>query len=148
LIRKGNTFKIITDEENTLDITIKNIQVSFFNYPYRLLRKPLLTNKLNIASLEDIAVMKLAAAISRGDKKDCIDLYFLLQKISLEKLFRLAEKKFPDTKNFKIQALKSITYFKNADPEKTPEMIEKVSWKEVKSFLEKKATEYLKAQEI
>jgi len=105
LQRKGNTFKIITDEENTLDITIKNIQVSFFNYPYRLLRKPLLTNKLNIASLEDIAVMKLAAAISRGDKKDCIDLYFLLQKISLEKLFRLVEKKFPNTKNFRIQAL-------------------------------------------
>ena len=147
-IKKISAFKIITDEENTLDITIKNIQVSFFNYPYRLLRKPLLINKLNLASLEDIAVMKLAAAISRGDKKDYIDLYFLLQKISLEKLFRLAEKKFPNTKNFRIQALKSLAYFENAEPEKMPIMIEKVSWKSVKTFLEKKVTEYLKFRGI
>ncbi|MEA2082170.1 MAG: hypothetical protein U9O97_05480 [Elusimicrobiota bacterium] len=92
--------------------------------------------------------MKLAAAISRGDKKDCIDLYFILQKITLEKIFRLSEKKFPDTKNFKIQALKSLTYFENAEPEKMPVMIEKVSWKSVKAFLEKKVSDYLKSRKI
>jgi len=147
-INKIFSFTIITDEENTLDLTIKNIQLSFFYYPYQLLRRPALINKLNLASLEDIALMKLAAAISRGGKKDLIDLYFLLEEFPLEKLFLMAEKKFPDTKNFRIQALKSLTYFENSEAEKMPDMTAKISWERVKKFLEKKVREYLKSKSL
>ena len=133
-INKIFSFTIITDEENTLDLTIKNIQLSFFYYPYQLLRRPALINKLNLASLEDIALMKLAAAISRGGKKDLIDLYFLLEEFPLEKLFLMAEKKFPDTKNFRIQALKSLTYFDDAEREPMPQMLRAVDWDACKRF--------------
>jgi len=147
-IKKLTSFKIITDEENTLDITIKNIQTSFFNYPYPSIGKPMLFKKIKIASIEDIALMKLAAATSRGSKKDFIDLYFILREIPLERLFLLAKKKFTRVKDFRIQTLRGITYFNDAEAEKTPKMIKRVSWETVKNFLKKQAIDYLKPQGI
>ncbi len=49
-----------------------NSQISFFSYPYRLISK-LTTAKeypwLKLASIEDIALMKVTAISSRGEKK-------------------------------------------------------------------------------
>ncbi len=102
----------IQEEENTLTILIdKNIKISFFSYKYPLLKKPTIEENLNLASIEDIACMKLSAIISRATNKDYIDIYFILKKIKLEKILKLSQKKYPEIDQNLI--LKSLIYFKD-----------------------------------
>ncbi|MCD4694007.1 nucleotidyl transferase AbiEii/AbiGii toxin family protein [bacterium] len=106
----------IQEEENTLTILInKNIKVSFFSYKYPLLKKLIKGEYLTLASIEDIASMKLSAIISRATNKDYIDMYFILKKIKLEKILKLAQKKFPEIDQNLI--LKSLVYFKDVNIE-------------------------------
>jgi len=122
--------------ENTLFLEINNIAVSFFTYSYPLL-KPLITSEnLNIASLEDIAAMKLIAIIQRGVKRDFIDLYFLSQIFGLEKIMNLTKKKYAGFN--KYLACQALVYFKDAQGEQAAEveLIKPLSWEKVKKYLE------------
>ncbi len=92
----------------------------------------------------DIACMKVTAISSRGSKKDFIDLYFILQKFSLEDIFKKLESKFKGVNYQKLHLLKSISYFFDADKDPDPDMIEAIDWEKVKSYLESKVKEYVK----
>lgn len=64
--------EIIEMEKDTLIAIIKDVQTSFFYYKYPLLKSLIPENGLNIASIEDIAAMKVISIMQRGLKK-----YFL-----------------------------------------------------------------------
>ena len=66
---------------NTLHVLLEPVRVSFFTYKYPLLKELHQYTSLAIADLLDIALMKLEAIAGRGNKKDFIDLYFLLQHL-------------------------------------------------------------------
>ncbi|HTX86684.1 MAG TPA: nucleotidyl transferase AbiEii/AbiGii toxin family protein [Candidatus Nanoarchaeia archaeon] len=100
----------VQEEKNTLTVFIDNkIKISFFSYPYKLIGKSLNEENFKIASIEDIAIMKLAAIVSRATNKDYIDLYFILKKISLKNVLKKMEKKLPDLDINLV--LKSLVYF-------------------------------------
>jgi len=122
--------------ENALFLETNNIAISLFTYSYPLL-KPLITSEnLNIASLEDIAAMKLIAIIQRGVKRDFIDLYFLSQIFGLEKIMNLTKKKYAGFN--KYLACQALVYFKDAQGEQAGEveLIKPLSWEKVKKYLE------------
>jgi len=122
--------------ENALFLETNNITISLFTYSYPLL-KPLITSEnLNIASLEDIATMKLIAIIQRGVKRDFIDLYFLSQIFGLEKIMNLTKKKYAGFN--KYLACQALVYFKDAQGEQAGEveLIKPLSWEKVKKYLE------------
>ena len=105
-------FKIlkIQEEKNTLSVIIDdNIKLSFFTYKYPLLKELIVERYLDLASIEDIACMKLSAIVSRSTEKDYVDLYFILHKFSLVKLLDLAQKKFSELDVNLI--IKSLIYF-------------------------------------
>lgn len=107
---KGHKILKIQEEKNTLTVLIDdNIKLSFFGYKYRLLNKPIEDENLKIASMEDIACMKLSAITSRASNKDYIDLYYILQKISFKDILEKVSQKLPDLDISLI--LKSIVYF-------------------------------------
>ena len=113
-----NEFQIlkIQEEKNTLTILIDNkIKISFFSYDYKLLRSTISEIDLCIASIGDIACMKLSAIISRATNKDYFDLYFILQKISLKTLLQMCKEKFIDIDTNLI--LKSLVYFDDINTE-------------------------------
>jgi len=89
---------------------------------------------INLASLEDISCMKASAILSRAEKKDYFDLYFLLQKFSLDEILSFCEKKFGKNAIEKIMFLKAIVYFEDSNQTTDPKMIKKVSWREVQKF--------------
>ena len=95
-----------------------------------------------LASIEDIACMKLSAIVSRATEKDYVDLYFILQKYNLDDLLKLTVQKFPSLDEVLI--LKSLTYFADVVEE---EIIfkhqQQVSFAEVKTYLKIKVQEYL-----
>ena len=135
--------KVINQDKGTLDLYIDGVKVSFLEYKYPLIGDFLEFDQVKVASLEDIACMKLSAISSRGSKKDFIDLYFILQKFSLGELLALFEKKFKGVNYQMSHILKSLVYFEEAEKQPDPEFLVDVDWNEVKSFLEGKVKELI-----
>jgi len=136
-LMKTGSFSLDQIAENTLLGKLNGVKISFFTYRYPLLLKPKVFMGVKIASVEDIACMKLEAIGSRGVKRDFVDLYFIIKKIELGKIFKLFSKKYKKV-HFNLQhLLKSLTYFEDAEGEKTPPMLTQVSWGEVKKFFVK-----------
>ncbi len=98
------------DEPDTLAFLVDSaVSISFIRFPYPL-EKPLLESEyLALASLEDIGCMKLSAITSRSAAKDYVDLYFILQSMSLETLLTHSASKLPTLDSMLI--LKSLVYF-------------------------------------
>ena len=85
--------------------------------------------------------MKLWAIARRGSKKDFFDLYFLLREFDIMELMAHFVAKMPNVQPFLIS--RSITYFNDAEEEVDPEMLEDVSWEEVKQGISDHNRKYL-----
>ncbi len=133
----------VQEEKNTLTVIIDDsIKVSFFAYPYKLLNRIIPEKYVKLASVEDIACMKLSAIVSRSTEKDYVDLYFILQQYKLSHLLTLSAKKLPELDANLI--LKSLIYFD--DMEREPILFRNnkdVSFDTVKTFLQNAVKEYL-----
>jgi len=139
LIKIGD-FKPQTVLKDTLLGSFNDIKFSIFYYQYPLLFQATNYLGIQIADLKDIAAMKIAAVMDRGTKKDFIDLYFLSKNgISLESCFKYYEKKYQVLANNLYSIITSLSYFVDAENSEMPKMLEKVDWKEVKTFFEKEA---------
>ena len=125
----------IQEEKNTLTVLIdKNVKLSFFSYKYKLLKRTIKEECLSLASIEDIACMKLSAILSRAANKDYIDLYYIFKKHSFEEILNLCEKKFADIDINLI--LKSLVYFDDVELEPIVFKHEnQIEFDEVKRFL-------------
>lgn len=113
-------------------------------YPYKQIQKPKNEKYLQIASVKDIGCMKLSAILGRASNKDYIDLYYMLQKISLKDVLQYATKKFP---NFNINlALKSLVYYEDIIDESIRFLEGKeVSQEQIQSFLKELVKTYCKS---
>lgn len=117
----------------------KKFRFSFLYYKYPLLFPIQKYLGINLANLKDIGAMKVAAISDRGSKRDFIDLYSLCQKnvLDLKQALFWYDRKFKTLEKNKFHILRSLTYFTDAEKDKMPEMIEQISWKEIKKFFEK-----------
>lgn len=132
-------------QDNTFTGVISGVNTSFFYYQYPLLRSTHKTSDIYLASLEDIAAMKIIAIIQRPAKRDYIDLYYLLEIFSLEKLFGLCRKKYPNFNSY--LALRAIIYFEDIEKESLEKRGIKIldknfSWRKVKEKILAKVREY------
>lgn len=130
---------IKAEEKDTLDLVLSDVKLTFLGYPYDLLFPLIDYQGVKLADYRDIACMKLDAVSSRGSKKDFIDLYFILQNISLEELFELFEKKYQKIEFNKMHILKSLNYFIDTDKEPMPVMLKEIEWKNIKKYFEELA---------
>jgi len=130
---------IKAEEKDTLDIVLSDVKLTFLGYPYDLLFPLVNYQEVKLADYRDIACIKLDVVSARGSKKDFIDLYFALQKISLEELFELFEQKYQKIEFNKMHILKSLNYFIDAEDEPMPRMLKEVKWKDIKKYFEELA---------
>jgi predicted nucleotidyltransferase component of viral defense system len=137
-------YRIIQQTENIHIYNIENIKVDVVNYPYPWLQAPVTKDGLTLAAIEDIAAMKLAAITGRGSKKDFIDLYFLLQRFSLEELLHLYSKKYNEGSVFMV--LRSLAYFDDAEEELMPKMFVDIKWEKVKETIIDKLKSFQSSQ--
>lgn len=144
----GYKIQKVQEEKNTLTIVIgKNVKVSFFAYKYMLLNDFVKESYLRLASVEDIACMKLSAIVSRSTEKDYIDLYFILQNKSLAELMKLLSKKFSALD--KNLVIKSLVYFDDIEEEAIMFKNDKnVLLDDVKKFLIKEVEAYYNGNEV
>ncbi len=129
--------------EDTLEVRVEGIRVSFFRYPYKLIKPRLSIKEVNLASPEDIAAMKIIAISDRGTKRDFIDIYFLLKKFSLKDILWFVKKKYP---NFNIYVgLQGLTYFVDTEKKQQRKLYlihSVVSWNKIKKFLIEEVKKY------
>lgn len=129
--------------EDTLVLKINQIGISFFTYRYDLIRPLLDINSISVASIEDIAAMKILAISQRGRRRDFIDIYFLIQKFGLDQIIKFTQEKYP---MFNIYiGLQGLTYFKDADDdfeEKRFKLFKKVKWNDIKKHLINKVNKF------
>lgn len=134
--------EITYDQDATFVVNWRGVGISFFRLElYRLVQPTFLVEKINLASVEEIGAMKLAAIISRGTRKDLVDLYFILRQVSLDALFQVASIKYAKVRSFPVSAIRALSYFDDAEALPMPQMIDKTPWSKMKKFLEAKAME-------
>ena len=130
---------VIEAKDGTVHGEVGTVRVSWFWYPQPLVKQPVRRAGARIASLEDIGLMKLGAIIGRGSKKDFIDLYAICQRVPLARLLALGPRKFPEARDFPLQALKALCFFDDA--ERDPPSVTATSWRwdDIKRFFTREA---------
>ena len=140
------SFSVTQIENNTLSILLNSeIKISFMTYDYPLV-KPLISSEyLNIASIPDIACMKLSTIMQRSALKDYVDLYEIMKIYNLEQLLSFSKKKYPTIDLAVI--LKSLSYlddivdepliYKDEKSKPSLDVLNKFFQNEVRSYIKK-----------
>ncbi len=106
-------------ERNTLVVTMNSTGFSMFTYPYELMEKAVSDDSLPtpLASLRDLALMKLIAVNQRGACRDFIDLKYIMEYtgLTLEVLLRDLQRKYSVGEEMLFQLKKSLLYFDDAE---------------------------------
>lgn len=109
----GKKAKPTLRENDTLFCKIAGVDLSFFWYKYPLLKKSLKTSGPPLASIADIAAMKLISITQRPVKRDYIDIFYVLKIFPLGKLFSFVKKKYPNFNQY--FALRALTYYEDLE---------------------------------
>lgn len=145
---KDHRIIITQEEKNTVSCVIDgDVRLSFFGYTQEVVKPLIETEYFKIASMEDIACMKLRALAKRAVEKDYVDLYFILKNIPLDDLLDFCEKKFPSFN--RILTLKSLSYF---DDVQNGDILfkegHKVSMEEIQKQFGKLIEEYIRQKDM
>ena len=120
-------------EKGTLHGRASGVRVSFLEYGYPLLKPPLEVEGLRLAALEDIAAMKLAAVAQRGSKKDFIDVFALGRRFGLADMLAFYRRKYGVGDVGHV--LVALAFFDDADRERTPLLLQRLSWTDAKAAI-------------
>ncbi len=109
---------------------IQGVKVDILKFPYLLTRPVLVVDGIRMASLEDIAAMKIIAISNRGSKKDFFDLAVLLDHFNLKQILSFYETMCG--REMPSYVLQAVCFFEDAELEVDPRMLTKISWEETK----------------
>lgn len=134
-LKKQLGFELIQRDWQTLVGAASGVKISLLGYHYPEIGKRERVYQTSVASLTDLAAMKLETVIGRGTKRDFFDIYFLAQKFSLPKLFGFYQGKFQNLKQREIMIKKALVFFEEADRDEMPDLLVPVAWQEVKRWM-------------
>jgi len=107
-------FELFFSANNTLKGSINGIQVDILAHRYPLIGKPLADENISMLSSMDIVAMKLNAISVSGQRvKDFIDIFYLLDKYSVEEMIGFYKIKYSQYNE--VNVLKSLTWFEDVD---------------------------------
>lgn len=127
--------QVETARDGYLYARIGEINTRFFYFPYPLIDPEQGSAGVSVASLVDLGLMKLAAVISRGTRRDFVDLYLICRHCPLEELLGRAVEKFGHVRDFPLQALKGLADLSLVRGEPMPRLDLEVEWVEVEAWL-------------
>jgi nucleotidyltransferase AbiEii toxin of type IV toxin-antitoxin system len=110
------------------------VALKLFHYPYPLIDPVEELDGLAVASAVDLGLMKLAAIISRGGRRDFVDLHLLCRRLPLAELLLRAPEKFGHVGDFALQALKALADRSEVAGEPLPRLARPLEWKDVESW--------------
>lgn len=117
----------------TLNGRAFRIRTSFLGYRYPLLEpvQMLKSHGCALASLPDLACMKMSAVAQRGSKKDFVDLHTLgIQAFGLKEMLAMYQQKYAVADVAHL--LYALSYFDDADRDRSPVLLHAAKWRTVK----------------
>jgi hypothetical protein len=136
LRNSGLDLEIEQVSPGTLHGSIQDVRVTFLQYQYPILKSVQHWKAMDcdLASLEDLAGMKLSAIAQRGARKDFCDLYALGKtSFSLQQMLVFYRKKFGIRDIGSV--LYGLVYFDDAENERMPRMLWNVNWRDIKKTI-------------
>ncbi|MDR1176064.1 MAG: nucleotidyl transferase AbiEii/AbiGii toxin family protein, partial [Treponema sp.] len=117
-----NKILVINSQNIIYQVKINDIKVDFVKHPYNLVEQVKEEENIRYLGKKDIAAMKLRAIENSGNRaKDFVDIYYLLNEITLEDMFDCYKIKY--NVNDISSVKRSLGYFDDVPGE---------SWQEVK----------------
>ena len=141
ILASHGELKVINTSTNVKLFTINGVKVDIVNYDSPWIDEMVMEEGLRLASVQEIAAMKVRAIVGRGTRKDFVDLYYLLQQFSMSYILNLFHKKYPDVNDF--IAIRSLTYFEDAEQAPMPHIRTSDSWDAMMAYIKKSVTEIL-----
>ena len=141
------------NQKGTCDIILNGVQVSFFYYPNPLIKELVEVEempKLKMASVLDIAIMKIVAIGGRGAKKDFFDLYNIMNKTNID-MSEIAKGLIQKCGNNNVNyanIIMGLSYFEDAEQEILPKTMVEYDWEKIKEFFINFQAEFQKKLEI
>ena len=137
LLAADSSTEVETARDGYLSVRLAGgaVGLRLFYYPYPLVQPFEEIAGLAVASAVDLGLMKLGAIISRGSRRDFVDLYLLCRQLPLATLFDFAEDKFGHVRDFPLQALKGLADLADIAGEPMPRLAQPLDWREVEDWL-------------
>ena len=105
-------FILSSVSSNTVLGVLEGVKTDFITHAYPLVDPLIIEEGLRLASLVEIGAMKLNAIAHSGQRlKDFIDVYFLLESMTLRDLLTAYSRKYP--KSNQLIPLKALVYFED-----------------------------------
>jgi hypothetical protein len=122
---------------STLWFDVHGVKTSLMRFSYPCLTPPESSGSVPVASLADIAAMKVEAIASRGARKDFYDLYFICTDgLTLAGALEAFQKRFASANPDALHRLKALTYFEDAEREPEPSLLRPATWEAVRAYFE------------
>jgi len=130
-------------ENDTVRAFISGIKVDLLSHPYPLLGDMEVFESIRMASLKDLAAMKLNAISGRGMKKDFWDVAMLCKIYSLQVMIGFFQQKYAQADTWHL--LRSLSYFEDADNDPTPiRALDETTWQEVKTTIQREINKLIR----
>jgi hypothetical protein len=130
-------FRVQVDQntEGTFLGAVDGVKLSVFRYRYDVLAPAEIVDGCRLASLPDLAAMKLLATCGRATKKDYVDLHALMTagRLSLPAMVAAFVAKFPT--GDPQAAVRALGCFGDVEKQSMPPMLLATTWKNVKDAL-------------
>ena len=133
LLKQDFDIEVRNRYKHALFVNINTVKTDIVKQNSNIIDAPVIIDNIRMASLKEIAPMKLLAITNRGRKRDFIDLFFLIQHFSLEKMLLFYKEKFESDNYYFI--LRSLTYFVDADTDSDLKYYFPFSWKKIKNAI-------------
>lgn len=126
-LRTNYGFELDFISTNTLKGEINGVQVDCIAYQYPWISNSIKIGNIRLASLTEIAAMKLNAISGNGTRiKDFIDIAYLSTKISLNQMLEAYEKKYNSNT---VMPLKAIVFYNDINFNEPIKMAENIPFK-------------------
>jgi hypothetical protein len=134
LRERGGELQVENVARGALHGRVGGVRASFLEYRHPMLAPSVIWPDVGceVASLDDLAAMKLLAVDQRGRRRDFCDIHALAANgRPLAEILELFRRKFSVEDTSRV--LYSLTYFADAEPDPTPRMLNNVTWEQVKA---------------
>ena len=143
-LEENYLYQVQYQHVNTLKGVIQGVFVDLIRHNYPIIRSEVCLEGVKLASLHDIAAMKVNDITGNASRiKDFIDVYFLLEKLSFSDIIAAYMEKYKFRNEF--QAVKSLTWYDDVITENWPNLIlqPELTFDVVKEKILKEAKSYI-----
>ena len=137
---------IASRSTNMLFAYINEVKIDMVLLPYPYISPIEEYDGIRLVSLPDIMAMKMSAVAGRGVKKDFWDIAELLDMYSLAEMIAFYKEKYASHDIFHL--VRALAYFTDAEKQKDPDPLKKITWKQVKTKMQTAVKKYLARNRI